>query len=65
MLRAICGGGRYDKLLSLYGSKKEVPCVGFGFGDCVIIELLKDMGGCQKEAEWKGLGDLCLLNQPG
>jgi len=42
VLRAICGGGRYDRLLSLYGSKKEVPCVGFGFGDCVIIELLKE-----------------------
>ncbi|CAK0891528.1 unnamed protein product, partial [Prorocentrum cordatum] len=41
-LRAICGGGRYDKLLGLYGSKKEVPCVGFGFGDCVIVELLKE-----------------------
>lgn len=44
VLRAICGGGRYDKLLSLYGSKKEVPCVGFGFGDCVLLELLKEKG---------------------
>eukprot|EP00933_Yihiella_yeosuensis_P039600 TRINITY_DN33676_c0_g1_i2.p1 TRINITY_DN33676_c0_g1~~TRINITY_DN33676_c0_g1_i2.p1 ORF type:complete len:558 (-),score=157.94 TRINITY_DN33676_c0_g1_i2:168-1841(-) len=42
VLRAICGGGRYDRLLSLYGSPKEVPCVGFGFGDCVIYELLKE-----------------------
>eukprot|EP00928_Gymnodinium_smaydae_P014653 TRINITY_DN15396_c0_g1_i2.p1 TRINITY_DN15396_c0_g1~~TRINITY_DN15396_c0_g1_i2.p1 ORF type:complete len:609 (+),score=205.04 TRINITY_DN15396_c0_g1_i2:92-1828(+) len=42
VLRAICGGGRYDRLLSLYGSPKEVPCVGFGFGDCVIVELLKE-----------------------
>jgi len=41
VLRAICGGGRYDKLLTLYGSPKEVSCVGFGFGDCVIYELLK------------------------
>jgi len=44
VLRAICGGGRYDKLLELYGSKKEVPCVGFGFGDCVIVELLRERG---------------------
>lgn len=43
-LRAICGGGRYDGLLTLYGSVKEVPCCGFGFGDCVIYELLKDLG---------------------
>jgi len=41
-LRAICGGGRYDKLLTLYGSPKEIPCVGFGFGDCVVAELLKE-----------------------
>lgn len=42
VLRAICGGGRYDRLLTLYGSVKEVPCCGFGFGDCVIYELLKE-----------------------
>ena len=35
-LRAICGGGRYDRLMELYGSRTTVPCVGFGFGDCVI-----------------------------
>ncbi|KAJ8601917.1 hypothetical protein CTAYLR_008098 [Chrysophaeum taylorii] len=43
-LRAIAGGGRYDKLLELYGGAKcrQIPCVGFGFGDCVILELLDD-----------------------
>jgi histidyl-tRNA synthetase len=42
-LRAIMGGGRYDRLLELYGGEKcQIPCVGFGFGDCVIMELLKD-----------------------
>ncbi|EER13996.1 histidyl-tRNA synthetase, putative [Perkinsus marinus ATCC 50983] len=40
-LRAIAGGGRYDRLLSLYGAPSEIPCVGFGFGDCVIYELLR------------------------
>eukprot|EP00967_Tisochrysis_lutea_P080401 scaffold110413_cov28-Tisochrysis_lutea.AAC.3 len=43
-LRAICGGGRYDGLLSLYGSPTMVPACGFGFGDCVIMELLADKG---------------------
>jgi histidyl-tRNA synthetase len=38
-LRAICGGGRYDKLLESFGSQ-PIPAVGFGFGDAVIIELL-------------------------
>ena len=40
--RAICGGGRYDNLLTLYGSPQPIQCVGFGFGDCVIMELLED-----------------------
>ena len=39
--RAICGGGRYDKLLSSLGGK-DLPATGFGFGDMVIMELLKD-----------------------
>jgi histidyl-tRNA synthetase len=38
---AICGGGRYDKLLSAYGGE-DAPCAGFGFGDAVIIELLQE-----------------------
>ncbi|KAG0591150.1 hypothetical protein KC19_1G153900 [Ceratodon purpureus] len=40
-LRAICGGGRYDRLLSTYGGE-DTPACGFGFGDAVIVELLKD-----------------------
>jgi histidyl-tRNA synthetase len=40
--RAVSGGGRYDKLFSLYGAPTPVPCVGFGFGDCVIVELLRE-----------------------
>ena len=43
-LRAICGGGRYDKLLTLYGAPEPVAACGFGFGDCVIMELLRDKG---------------------
>ncbi|KAM3577810.1 hypothetical protein VYU27_000353 [Nannochloropsis oceanica] len=39
-LRAICGGGRYDKLLEAFGGE-ALPAVGFGFGDAVIIELLE------------------------
>ena len=42
-MRAICGGGRYDRLLSTFGGK-DVPACGFGFGDAVIVELLKDKG---------------------
>ncbi len=42
-LRAICGGGRYDRLLSSLGGK-DMPATGFGFGDMVIMELLNDKG---------------------
>ncbi|XP_075637083.1 histidine--tRNA ligase, chloroplastic/mitochondrial-like [Castanea sativa] len=42
-LRAICGGGRYDRLLSTFGGD-DLPACGFGFGDAVIVELLKDRG---------------------
>jgi histidyl-tRNA synthetase len=40
-LRAICGGGRYDHLLELVGGD-AVPAVGFGMGDVVLGELLRD-----------------------
>ncbi|GFP80809.1 histidine--tRNA ligase [Phtheirospermum japonicum] len=40
-LRAICGGGRYDRLLSTFGGD-DLPACGFGFGDAVIVELLKE-----------------------
>ena len=39
--RAICGGGRYDKLLSTLGGK-DLPATGFGFGDMVIMEVLAE-----------------------
>lgn len=42
-LRAICGGGRYDKLLEAFGGA-AIPAVGFGFGDAVVVELLRDKG---------------------
>ncbi|HUQ99433.1 MAG TPA: histidine--tRNA ligase [Gemmatimonadaceae bacterium] len=39
-LRAICGGGRYDDLLSSIGGV-DLPALGFGMGDVVLTELLK------------------------
>jgi len=40
-LRAIAGGGRYDKLLETFGGD-PTPAAGFGFGDAVVVELLKE-----------------------
>jgi histidyl-tRNA synthetase len=42
-LRAICGGGRYDDLLQAVGGV-QMPAVGFGMGDVVLSELLRDKG---------------------
>jgi histidyl-tRNA synthetase len=43
-LRAICGGGRYDNLIKQV-SGVDLPCVGFGMGDVVLGELLRERGG--------------------
>jgi histidyl-tRNA synthetase len=40
-LRAICGGGRYDNLLNDLGGV-DLPALGFGMGDVVLGELLKE-----------------------
>ncbi|HEX4600417.1 MAG TPA: histidine--tRNA ligase [Gemmatimonadales bacterium] len=40
-LRAICGGGRYDDLIQTIAGI-DLPCVGFGMGDVVLGELLKE-----------------------
>jgi histidyl-tRNA synthetase len=42
-LRAICGGGRYDTLLNSLGGV-DLPALGFGMGDVVLAELLRDRG---------------------
>ena len=42
-LRAICGGGRYDGLLDALGGV-DLPALGFGMGDVVLAELLRDRG---------------------
>jgi histidyl-tRNA synthetase len=42
-LRAVCGGGRYDRLLGSLGGA-DLPAVGFGMGDVVLGELLAERG---------------------
>lgn len=41
--RAICGGGRYDALLGALGGA-DLPALGFGMGDVVLRELLRERG---------------------
>jgi histidyl-tRNA synthetase len=41
--RAIAGGGRYNNLVKLIsGGKTDLPALGFGMGDVVLFELLKE-----------------------
>jgi histidyl-tRNA synthetase len=43
--RAIAGGGRYDNLVKLIsGGKVNLPALGFGMGDVVLLEILKARG---------------------
>jgi histidyl-tRNA synthetase len=42
-LRAIAGGGRYDRLLAdLSEGAADLPAIGFGVGDAVLLELLDE-----------------------
>lgn len=43
--RAIAGGGRYDNLVkTISAGKTDLPALGFGMGDVVLLELLKKRG---------------------
>ncbi len=46
-LRAIAGGGRYDNLIQRI-SGVDLPALGFGMGDVVLGELLKERGRLPK-----------------
>lgn len=41
--RSLFGGGRYDKLLSIFGVE-NIPTVGFGMGDVTILNALETRG---------------------
>ena len=59
-LRAIAGGGRYDGLVKLVsGGKSELPGLGFGMGDVVLTELLKERGLLPPPDA--GLNAFCLI----
>lgn len=47
-LRAIFGGGRYDKIIGLFGGD-DIPAVGFGMGDAVLEILMRRAEAWPKE----------------
>jgi histidyl-tRNA synthetase len=58
--RAVAGGGRYDNLVKLIsGNKVDMPALGFGMGDVVLIELLKARGLLPSYGG--GVGVYCLI----
>jgi len=62
--RAICGGGRYDRLFEMFGAtvKEQQPCAGFGFGDCVILEILKDRNLLPQELKTPAIDDVIAVH---
>ena len=61
-LRAIAGGGRYDNLVKLIsGGRVNMPALGFGMGDVVLVELLKERGLLPKFDT--ALDVFCLIEQ--
>ena len=51
-LRAIAGGGRYDRLLAdLSDGSADLPAVGFGVGDAVLLELLNETPAAKAQEE--------------
>lgn len=62
--RAIVGGGRYDNLVKLVsGGKMDLPALGFGMGDVVLLELLKTRGLLPRFVG--GLDVFCLIEDEG
>jgi histidyl-tRNA synthetase len=49
--RAIAGGGRYDNLIESFGGPKLAAC-GFGMGDVVLANTLRDKGLLKPEEEY-------------
>ncbi|ERP38879.1 histidine--tRNA ligase [Chitinivibrio alkaliphilus] len=47
-MRAIAGGGRYNRLIELYGGT-PTPAVGFAMGDVVLSDLLREKGALPTE----------------
>jgi histidyl-tRNA synthetase len=46
--RSIFGGGRFDKLVALFGGD-PIPAIGFGMGDVTLADFLEEHGLVPKE----------------
>lgn len=62
-LRAVAGGGRYDRLIhDLSNGAVTLPAVGFGMGDAVMLEFLKEVPrATQREEEFHAATSSCQV----
>ncbi len=59
--RAVAGGGRYDKLVELFGGP-STPAVGFAMGDVVIRLVLEDKGLIKPAEEYLPRPDVFMIS---
>ncbi|HIA71391.1 MAG TPA: histidine--tRNA ligase [Phycisphaerales bacterium] len=62
--RAIAGGGRYDKLIEMFGGP-SMPAVGFGMGDVVLSLVLRDKGLLGDGSEFLPRPDVFVISAGG
>ncbi len=62
-LRAVAGGGRYDRLIhDLSNGAVTLPAVGFGMGDAVMLEFLKEVPlATQREEAFHAATSACQV----
>ena len=61
--RALAGGGRYDRLLALMSDGKvDLPALGFGMGDVVLLNLLDEIPAAKAKMDaWCAAQHACDL----
>jgi histidyl-tRNA synthetase len=62
--RAMAGGGRYDGLIELFGGP-ATPAVGFGMGDVVLTNVLRDKGLLPQDATPRPTVFACAVTDTG
>jgi histidyl-tRNA synthetase len=59
--RAIAGGGRYDRLIEMFGGP-ALPATGFGMGDVVLANLLEETGKLPANLTRPAAPDVFIVN---
>jgi len=62
--RAVAGGGRYDRLIEMFGGP-ALPATGFGMGDVVLANLLEERGRLPKDVGRGAVPEVFVVNALG